>query len=112
MNRGQLPTKYLSDSNWGAFDHASHAPQLQSDNYYMRSTAVSLPDKSVKAARIAYMHILVTFIKGALKWKSLRNRKVQAHARRVVYYRSVKSSRARGQLLYLPPLLMLTTTGL
>ena len=24
MNRGQLPTKQLSDSNWGAFDHASH----------------------------------------------------------------------------------------
>ena len=34
MNRGQLPTKYLSDSNWGAFDHASHAPQLLSDNCY------------------------------------------------------------------------------
>ena len=26
MNRGELPTKQLSDSNWGAFDHASHAP--------------------------------------------------------------------------------------
>ena len=25
MNRGQLPTNYLSDSNRGAFDHASHA---------------------------------------------------------------------------------------
>ena len=32
MNRGQLPTKYLSDSNWDAFDHASHAPQILSDN--------------------------------------------------------------------------------
>ena len=32
MNRCQLP-----DSNWGAFDHASHnhAPQLLSDNYYV-----------------------------------------------------------------------------
>ena len=36
VNRGQLPTKQLSDSNWGAFDHASHAPRLLSDNYYMR----------------------------------------------------------------------------
>ena len=33
MNRDQLPTKYLSHSNWGAFNHASHAPQLLSDNY-------------------------------------------------------------------------------
>ena len=35
MNRGQLPTKWLSDSNWGALDHESHAPQLLSDNYYV-----------------------------------------------------------------------------
>ena len=33
MNRGQLPTNIISDSNWGAFDHASRAPQLLSDNY-------------------------------------------------------------------------------
>ena len=32
INGGQLPTKQLSDSNWGAFDHAS---QLLSDNYYV-----------------------------------------------------------------------------
>ena len=31
MNRGQLPEKQLSASNWGAFDHASHAPQLLAD---------------------------------------------------------------------------------
>ena len=30
INRGQL-----SDSNWGAFDHASYVPQLLSDNYIM-----------------------------------------------------------------------------
>ena len=29
---GQLPTNQLSDSNWGALDHASRAPQLLSDN--------------------------------------------------------------------------------
>ena len=33
MNRGQLPTKFLSASNWGGFDHASHASQLLADNY-------------------------------------------------------------------------------
>ena len=38
MNRGELPMQQnsLSGSNWGAFDHESHAPQLRilSDNYY------------------------------------------------------------------------------
>ena len=34
MNRGQLLTEWLSASNWGAFDHASHGPQLLADNYW------------------------------------------------------------------------------
>ena len=29
------PIKQLHDINWGAFDHASHAPQLMSCNYYL-----------------------------------------------------------------------------
>ena len=33
MDRGQLPTNQLHDINWGALDHASHAPQLVSCNY-------------------------------------------------------------------------------
>ena len=40
MNKGQLPTKQLSDSNWSVFDHASHAPQLLSDSYYVYSVCV------------------------------------------------------------------------
>ena len=39
---GQLPTKWLSDSNWGEFDHASHSPQLQSDNYYVHYIIVTM----------------------------------------------------------------------
>ena len=35
MNRGELPTKLLSDSNWGALDHSSHASQLLSDKYLL-----------------------------------------------------------------------------
>ena len=30
MNGGQLPTNQLHDINWGALDHAPHAPQLLS----------------------------------------------------------------------------------
>ena len=36
MNGGQLPTNQLHDINWGALDHASHAPQLISCDYYVR----------------------------------------------------------------------------
>ena len=35
MNIGQLPTNQLHNINWGALDHASHAPQLMSCNYYL-----------------------------------------------------------------------------
>ena len=35
MNGGQLPTNQLHDINWAALDHASHAPQLMSCNYYV-----------------------------------------------------------------------------
>ena len=38
MNRGQLPkNSYLPviGVHSGAFDHASHAPQLLADNYYI-----------------------------------------------------------------------------
>ena len=35
MKGGHRPTKQLQDLNWGAFDHASHAPQLRSCNYYL-----------------------------------------------------------------------------
>ena len=35
MKGGHGPTKWLSKSNCGAFDHASHAPQSLSDNYYL-----------------------------------------------------------------------------
>ena len=40
MSRGQLPTKQLSASNWGAFDHASHEPQLLADNYYLQRLSI------------------------------------------------------------------------
>ena len=35
MKGGHGPTKWLSDSDCGAFDHASHAPQSLSVNYYI-----------------------------------------------------------------------------
>ena len=35
MNRGPLPTNQLHDTNWGALEHASRAPQLVSCNYYV-----------------------------------------------------------------------------
>ena len=31
------PTKLLHALTWGAFDHASHAPQVRACNYYMLS---------------------------------------------------------------------------
>ena len=34
MNRRQLSTNQLHDINMGALDHASHAAQLMSCNYY------------------------------------------------------------------------------
>ena len=33
MRGGHGPIRQLQDLNWGAFDHASHAPQLRSCNY-------------------------------------------------------------------------------
>ena len=33
MRVGHGPIRQLQDLNWGAFDHASHAPQLRSCNY-------------------------------------------------------------------------------
>ena len=35
MRGGHGPIRQLQDLNWGAFDHASHAPQLRSCNYNM-----------------------------------------------------------------------------
>ena len=34
MRGGHGPIRQLQDLNWGAFDHASHVPQLRSCNYY------------------------------------------------------------------------------
>ena len=34
MKGGHARTNWLSDSDCGAFDHASHVPQSLSDNYY------------------------------------------------------------------------------
>ena len=31
------PTKLLHALTWGAFDHASHAPQVRACNYYLRT---------------------------------------------------------------------------
>ena len=58
MNRGQLPAKQLSDSNWDAFNHASHAPQLLSDNYYVHTCTHIL----------AYVHTCVhTYVRTHLR---------------------------------------------
>ena len=35
MKGGHGPTNQLQYLNWGAFDHASHAPHLRSCNYYL-----------------------------------------------------------------------------
>ena len=40
MKGGYGPTKQLQDLNWGAFDHASHAPQLRSCSYFMHTLHV------------------------------------------------------------------------
>ena len=34
--KGQGPTKLLHALNWGAFNHASHTPQIRAYNYYLR----------------------------------------------------------------------------
>ena len=35
MKGGHGQQKLVARLNWGAFDHASHAPQLRSCNYYL-----------------------------------------------------------------------------
>ena len=43
------PTKLLHALTWGAFDHASHAPQVRACNYYMYMyTYISLFIRLVK----------------------------------------------------------------
>ena len=37
MRGGHEPIRQLQDLNWGAFNHASHAPQLRSCNYNVHS---------------------------------------------------------------------------
>ena len=32
-----MDNKIVARLNWGAFDHASHAPQLRSCNYYLQN---------------------------------------------------------------------------
>ena len=54
MRGGHEPTKYLSDSDCGAFDHASHAPQSLSDNYYVYVKMCTL--------NIVYMYMLFTHV--------------------------------------------------
>ena len=39
MRGGHGPIRQLQDLNWGAFDHASHAPQLRSCNYNVYACA-------------------------------------------------------------------------
>ena len=34
MNEGQLPANLLDDINWGALNHASHAPKFMSCFYH------------------------------------------------------------------------------
>ena len=49
MKEGHGPTKYLQDLNWGAFDHASHAPQLRSCKYYLLDvTYIGLQYRAIK----------------------------------------------------------------
>ena len=42
MKGSHGPTNQLQDLNWGAFDHASHAPQLRSCDYYLSSAPCSV----------------------------------------------------------------------
>ena len=63
MNRGQLPIKQLSASNWGAFDHASHAPQLLADNYYVYPHPIAACTYITLVAR--HTHMLCTHDGGA-----------------------------------------------
>ena len=39
MMKGSWANKIVARLNWGAFDHASHAPQLRSCHYYLSSIA-------------------------------------------------------------------------
>ena len=48
MRGGHGPIRQLQDLNWGAFDHASRAPQLRSYNY---NVCVSLSYK------YTYIHV-------------------------------------------------------
>ena len=42
MRGGHGPIRQLQDLNWGAFDHASHAPQLRSCNYNISRYTVTV----------------------------------------------------------------------
>ena len=74
MNRGQLPTNQLHDINWDALNHAFHAPQLMSCNYYNMYVCVCV---CVCVCRVCVcMHamlmspILLGFIGLHLYWSS------------------------------------------
>ena len=47
MMRGSHgPIRQLQDLNWGAFDHASHAPLLRSCNYNLYLSVLHVPKSS------------------------------------------------------------------
>ena len=42
MKESHGPTKLLHALIWGAFDHASHAPQVRACNYYVYSDVTAV----------------------------------------------------------------------
>ena len=58
MKGGHGQTNQSHDINWGALDHASHAPQLMSCNYYVYAvcvleTKVLVPKVQLRTAVLA-----------------------------------------------------------
>ena len=48
MRGGHGPIGQLQDLNWGAFDHASHAPQLRFCNYNLLDVSQVTSDSPIQ----------------------------------------------------------------
>ena len=62
MRGGHGPIRQLQDLNWGAFDHASHAPQIRSCNYNVRSSS-KYKSIATDSARCIYSSTLIALLR-------------------------------------------------
>ena len=93
MNRGQLPTKSLSDSNWGAFMHLMHPNYCQIISAQLHSKCVYVYYTQYVSPSYLYRILLCTEILRELRKFSTSEEKNQSIKRDLNPLHSVRHTR-------------------